>query len=329
MLDLYKLQIFQTVATAGGISRAAERLYLTQPAVSQHIQDLEASLGTELFIRGRRGVRLTPAGETLLDYTRCILRMVADAESAVTNVKELANAQLHLGATPGPGAYLLPEWMQSFHNRFPNLRISVSTDDPQHIVEALSAGKIDLGFVESERLPSEVVDSLILREVESLIVVGPGHPWWERASLSLRDLQGQPFLAPAHGSQTRMWLDNNLAQQDVSVAVIAEFDSMEGIKQSVGAGMGVSILPACVIQREASAGLLRGVPIEDALIQRTLKLVWARALPFKPITRAFLTHLSDIFPQLVKLVPPGSELDLKIIRPLPVSGPPDTPCTSD
>jgi DNA-binding transcriptional LysR family regulator len=87
MLSLYKLEIFNAVVQEGSFSRAAQRLYLTQPAVSQHIQSLESSLGTRLFKRGRRGVQLTPAGEMLHDYTRCIMRLLAEAESAITNVE--------------------------------------------------------------------------------------------------------------------------------------------------------------------------------------------------------------------------------------------------
>ena len=114
MLDLHKLDIFATVARTGSFSAAAEQLLLSQPAVSQHVHDLEASLGTRLFARGRRGVTLTPAGVQLHDYTQAIFRLVAEAESAVTDVANLAAGQLAIGATPGVSVYLLPEPIQEF-----------------------------------------------------------------------------------------------------------------------------------------------------------------------------------------------------------------------
>ena len=97
MLNLYKLEIFALVAKSGSFSRAAEQLLLTQPAVSQHVQDLEASVGAPLFVRGRRGATLTPAGEKLLDYTQRIFALVAEAENAVTDVTRLAGGMVRVG----------------------------------------------------------------------------------------------------------------------------------------------------------------------------------------------------------------------------------------
>ncbi len=107
MLNLHKLEIFATVVRVGSFSAAAEQLLMTQPAVSQHIQDLEASLGTRLFERGRRGVTLTAAGEKLHDYTRTILQLVSEAENAVTDVEHLTSGEIVVGATPGVSVYLL------------------------------------------------------------------------------------------------------------------------------------------------------------------------------------------------------------------------------
>mgnify|MGYP001241721706 CR=1 FL=1 len=327
MLDLYKLEIFQKVAGEGSISKAAERLLLTQPAVSQHVRDLEGALGVELFSRGRRGVTLTPAGETLLDYTRCILRMVTEAESAVANVQELSQGQIRIGATPGASTYLLPEWVQSFHDRFPSLKVLLSTDETDAIADAIGAGTLDIGIVEGDRIRSERASSLHLQAIESFVVVGPGHPWWERGEISLEMLDNQPFLATSQGSQSRQWLDNNLAQHQVQVHVVAEYDNMEAIKRSVRAGMGIAILPGCAIWQEQEAGTLRALAIQGALIERTLKLVWAKALPFKPITRAFLAHLAEWYPHLGKIIPPGSNLDLKLPRPLQMARPESFNCS--
>jgi DNA-binding transcriptional LysR family regulator len=116
MLSLYKLEIFAAVVHAGSFSAASDRLFMTQPAVSQHIQTLEASLGTTLFVRGRRGVSLTPAGESLYGYTLQILRLVAEAESAVTDVENLAEGQIQIGATPGLTSTWCPNGYKVFAN---------------------------------------------------------------------------------------------------------------------------------------------------------------------------------------------------------------------
>ena len=114
MIDLNKLHVFNVVAQAGSFSAAADRLYITQSAVSQHIKELETGLGRQLFQRGRRGVRLTPHGEILQRYARDIFALVARAEAALTDVAHLSEGRVSIGATPGVAVYLAPEWIQRF-----------------------------------------------------------------------------------------------------------------------------------------------------------------------------------------------------------------------
>ncbi len=301
MLSLYKLEIFDAVVQEGSFSRAAERLYLTQSAVSQHIQGLEASLGTKLFKRGRRGVQLTAPGQMLHSYTRCILRLLAEAESVVTNVEQLSAGQIRIGATPGAGMYLLPDWMRAFQNRFPNLSISLVTDVTTEVASGILNHSLNLGFVEGEPGEDERLYQLILQDITQFIVVGQGHPWCGDTSISIAALNGQSFITRSRHSQTRAWLDQLLNRHNISINIVAEFDNPETIKQAVISGMGISIMPEYVIQREQKLGIIRALPVRDVVLQRALRLIWNKSEPFAPITRAFLTHLADQFPQLLTL----------------------------
>ena len=139
MLDLYKLRIFVTVVQEGSFSAAAERLYITQSAVSQHVSDLEAGLGVKLFTRGRRGVTLTHPGQILLGYARQIFDLVVEAENAVADVENLEGGALTIGATPGVGVYLLPDWISSFRARYPRLTISTQTGITSEIISGILA----------------------------------------------------------------------------------------------------------------------------------------------------------------------------------------------
>ncbi|MCC7450846.1 MAG: LysR family transcriptional regulator [Anaerolineae bacterium] len=301
MLSLYKLEVFSAVVESGSFSGAADRLYLTQPAVSQHIQDLEARLGVKLFKRGRRGVSLTAAGETLRDYTSCILRLVAEAESAVTNVEQLSGGQIRIGATPGAGMYLLPDWMRAFQRRFPNLAISLTTDVTAQVIAGILNHTLDMGFIEGEPDNNGRLAQLVLQEVSQYVIVGQGHDWCGRETIAIHDLNGQPFITRTRNSQTRAWLDQLMNEYGVTVNVVAEFDNPEAIKQAVISGMGLAIMPEYVVRRERDLRLLRAVPVADAALVRTLKLVWDGQSPFKPAARAFLTHLSSQFPQVLSL----------------------------
>jgi DNA-binding transcriptional LysR family regulator len=300
MLNLYKLEIFNTVAMEGSFSKAAERLLLTQPAVSQHVRDLESGLSKALFERTPRGVKLTPAGEILLDYTRCILRLVTEAEQALTSLDRLEQGNIAIGATPSTSVYLLPGWIQDFHQRFPGLGILLRTDTTPNIAADILAGKLDLGFVEGELQPEARVNTMALQELELLVVVGAGHRFWERTQVSLRDLNGETFIARPPGSQTRAWIDQVLQQHGVLPRVIAEFDNPEAIKQAVTSGMGAAILPDLALQNE-DQHKLHAIPIQEQDLRRTLKLVWAADGVLKPVSRAFLAQLSERYPALAQL----------------------------
>ncbi len=302
MLSLYKLEVFNAVIEAGSFSRAAERLYLTQSAVSQHIQDLEASLGARLFERRARGVELTSAGQVLQDYTRCILNLLAEAQNAVTNVEQLSSGQIRVGATPGAGGYLVPEWMQSFRERYPRLTIALTTDVTAEIVTRILSRALDIGFVEGEIDDQTGLETLELQAIPQYVVIGRTHPWYGRQAIAVRELDGQPLvIRPAH-SQTRVWLDGLLTRWGVKPVMVAELDSLEAIKQALIAGMGFSILPEYVVRRECDLGVLAALPVHDALLDRTLRLIWDGRRPLNPVSRAFLRHLSSAFPQLLKLV---------------------------
>lgn len=302
MLDLYKLEIFNKVAIEGSFSRAAARMSLSQPAVSQHMRDLETSLGVELFVRGYRGVTLTAPGETLLDYTRCILRLLGEAENAIRHLNQLEAGQIALGATPGVGVYLLPAWVQAFHERFPNLATSLRTDTTSQILQAIRDKEVEIGFVEGEFSAQPPLHSQVLRNIDLFVVVHRGHTWWSRQVIQLHELQGQDFISRPAGSHTRAWIDQALNDAGVQSHIVAEFDNPEAIKQAVASGMGITILPEWGLSDPRTERELRSLPVQGVDLRRTLKLVWNEEAPFKPAVRAFLALLMDEFPQLTQLV---------------------------
>lgn len=303
MLSLHKLEVFITVVEANSFSAAADRLYLTQSAVSQHMHDLESSLGVRLFERGPRGVRLTPAGERLRDYTRSILGLLAEAENAVADVSGMASGQMRLGATPGVSGYLLPGWIQVFRARFPRLLVSLTTGVTDEVAAGLLSRALDIGLIEGELMVHPGVRVLELEAVRQWVVVGRGHPWHGREVVRAAELTGQAFIMRPPQSQSRLWLNRVLAEQGVSPVVAAELDSVEAIKQAVITGMGIAVLPDYVVTREREQGLLSLVAVSDAPFQRSLKLAWDQSRPFTPVTRAFLALMAEQFPALASLTP--------------------------
>lgn len=304
MLSLHQLEIFYTVARSRTFGEAADKLYITQPAVSQHIKMLEANLGTSLFNRSRRGVTLTPAGETLFEYTTEILRLVAQAENAVTDVRNLADGQTLIGATPNISSYLLPNWIRDFRERFPNITTSVKTDVTARIIEDVRDHHLDIGFIEGEieALNTDGMGWLVLEDVPQVVVVGRDHPWWENQSIHVDMLNQQRMVTRQRNSQTRIWLDGVLSNYSVIPKVTGEFDNPEAIKHAVSSGQCMTIMPEYAIQRDCEMGIMRKILIQDVDLRRELKLVWDQERVFSPVTRTFLDFLSGFYPELKLLI---------------------------
>ena len=302
MLDLYKLEIFECVVEEGSFSAAAEQLMMSQSGVSQHIRDLERTLGAILFERSRRGAKLTASGRTLYDYSRRVLNLVSEAENAITDVANLQEGQVRLEATPGVSIYILSERVQAFRDQYPRLAVSLETRITPEIVRDVLARQADIGVIEGE-LDSDADSRLHVQELETIVqyvVVGRQHEFWNRDQVEIDELDGHAFIMRQPASQTRIWLDGMLAQHGVTPRVNAEFDNVESIKRTVAAGSGLTILPRYAIREEEALGTLRALSIAGDPLQRTLKLVWDRRRHLSPVTRSLLEALAPRCPAIVE-----------------------------
>ncbi len=300
MLDLYKLEVFECVVEEGSFTAAAQRLLMTQSGVSQHIKELERSLGAELFTRSRRGAALTAGGVALYDFSQRILRLAAEAEIAVTDVAQLEGGQVLVQATPGVSIYVLSAWVHTFGERYPRLTASLETRITPEIVASVLARRADIGFVEGE-LDAGAAAKLAVQPLETIVqyvVAGPRHEFWDRAEIAPAELDGRVFIMRQPASQSRIWLDAMLRRHGVAPRIGAEFDNMESIKRTVAAGAGLTIMPKYAVHDEEAFGTLRAVPIAGEPLTRTLKLVWNARRYLSPVTRSLLTHLTPLYPAL-------------------------------
>jgi DNA-binding transcriptional LysR family regulator len=304
MLDLYKLKIFAAVVQAGSFSAAAEQLYITQSAVSQHMKDLEASLGQSLFQRGWRGVSLTSEGEILARYTRQIFELVAQAEASLTNVAQLAAGKISIGTTQGIGIYLAPDWVQRFRGKYPQLTVGLQTGPVNQIAVDILGHRLDIGVIEGEledHYPTKLTQ-LILEEIEQVVVVGTSHPFAGEDHLQVTDLNRQSFIVRQQHSQSRIWLNQILDHYGVEPMIGAEFDNLESMKRTLTVGRCLAVLPRYVVKAEVEQGILHAIPVDGQPFSRSLKLIWDNEMPFSPITHAFLTELSQLYPSLQSLL---------------------------
>ena len=293
MLSLYKLEIFNAVAQERSFSRAAERLYMTQAAVSQHIHDLENALGAQLFTRKPGGVQLTEAGARLLDYTKQILGLVAQAESELTQVANLAHGALLIGALPHAAALVLPHWVLPFQQRYPQLTLSIQPESTPVILERVADGMLDLGFVD---VPPEDgrLSSTPLPASEVGIIVSRNHPWSERDRISIRELDGQEFISCPARHYGRLWMNQMFARFEISPRIIAELDDTQKILELIRRQRAAAFLPRFIVQGQKEYHCLELSEAEE--INHPLVLATLADSPISAIARAFLTQMStDIF----------------------------------
>ena len=299
MVSLHKLAIFLAVVEAGSFSGAGNALYMTQSAVSQHMQDLEARFGVRLFERGRRGVVPTPAAQILSVYARALLRLAGEAERVLAEAAALAHQPLHLGATPGLEEYLLGGWIRSLRERVPALNVVVIGDRAQRLVERVLAHELHAAFIEAERIRLPGLVAISLRDVAYHLVVGRGHPWHDQDPISVQTLSAQPIAVAGEDKATASWLAKSAAAQGLPVRLEAPRTGLHTLRQRVLAGQIAALLPDYAIYQDVHAHQMRILPVQGGDFCRTLFLVWASGRPLPAPLRVFLVFLAEHFPQLL------------------------------
>ncbi len=314
MFSLHQVEIFQTVATEGSISRAAEMLYLSQPAVSQHIRALEKDIGVQLLVRGRRGVTLTPAGEVFLKYARQLLRLSREArESTVLTAQRGQQRQyLHIGATPGIGACLLPHWMNDFYASNHHITLALKVLSTSELVRRLAGPELAFAVVGDAINRSSVVEVTHLWDEEAVIVVGRGHPLWGKEQINAEELSQHAFVMRENNSLAHAWELQTLAEFGVNPRTVAEFNTTAAIKQAVSTGMGIALLPCFSIRNELDSGRLKCVRLAEGTLRRPIHLLWTPTslqLPGAEAFVQFLTQSLDRLPVQPVKIPDEPDVD--------------------
>ena len=258
-MEIAQLRSFLQVADAGTVTRAAEQLYLTQPAVTQHIHALERELGTPLFDRLGRGMRLTAAGRILQDYARKSLAALDECRLVLREWQSGATGPLTVGAGVTTSIFYLPRWLRQFKESHPGVELIVRTGHSREIVALLLNGAVDLGLITSPTDHPQIVLIPLFAE-EIVLVVPPDHPLAGTVSTPFR-LASVPLILFPRGAGFRAYLDRFFASVQCPVSVKMETDSMEAIKSFVGAGLGASLLPLSAVRQEVEDGTLARVTL--------------------------------------------------------------------
>jgi DNA-binding transcriptional LysR family regulator len=298
-MNLNHLFLFRAVAEARGFSRAAESVHVSQPAISMQVGELEAQLGLTLFHRLPRGVKLTAAGQVLLEYARRLGALVDEAERAMAEMKGLCRGRLAVGASTTIGVYLLPNLLGEYRRRYPDIDLQFDISNTEDIENRLVDGTLDAGLTEGLPPKRDELESAIFLRDELVPIGRPDHPRLKANSepLTLRQLCAEPMIMREAGSGTREVIESALAKRGHKLQrVPMVLGSTEAIKRAVAAGLGVAIVSHLTIQTELASGQLAILPVRGFQLTRPLHRLWWRNRAQDPATVAFFALLNRRYP---------------------------------
>lgn len=286
------LALFHAVAEAGSVTRAAERLRVSQPAVSKQILELEGALEVRLLERLPRGVRLTEAGRLLSEYARRQNVLEREAARAIEEFRGLKRGRLAVGASTTIAAYLLPPVFGRFHQRHPEIELRLEIANTRDIQRYLLDGVIEIGLTEGV-IETEDLDFRVFHQDELVAIARPRHPLLGKRPVAAQELCREPFILREEGSGTRAVVERALAGRGLSVKPVLSLASTEAIKHCVAAGLGLAIVSRLAIGLELKFGSLAVIPVKDLAIPRPLHLQELHGKDHSPAMKQFLEILAS------------------------------------
>ena len=307
---LDQLRILKAIAAEGSFKKAADLLYVTQPAVSLQIQNLEKQLEITIFDRGGRKALLTEGGRLLLEYCERILNQCDEACKAIEDLNSLKGGTLIIGASQTTGTYLMPRMIGLFRQTYPDVSVQLQVHSTRRTGWSVANGQIDLAIIGGQ-LPGDLENLLqiIPYATDELALVLPiTHPLANKKELLKEDLYKLNFVTLDSQSTTRKVVDKLLKDSGLDLQrlkIEMELNSLEAIKNAVQAGLGASFLPVVSIERELAGGTIHKAYIADLEVKRELKLI---TNPSRYTSRASEVFKKNILPQFASLESPLREI---------------------
>ncbi len=286
--ELYK--IFYHTVSAGSFSGAAEKLFITQSAVSQAIKNLETKLGVTLFFRKTRNLKLTPEGELLFTHIEQAFNFIKTGERKLNETQNLDFGEIRIGASDTVCKYFLMPYLENFHRLYPKIKIQFINRTSPKILENLKNGAIDFGIVTLPLTDHNVITQE-LTIVTDILIAAPKYVELKGKKIKMVELSGFPLLLLEKASATRRNFDAFLKQNKINLVPEVELESVDLLVEFARIGMGV----AHVLKESASAAIERGelfeVKVEEKIPQRKLGLAVMNQVPLSKAAEMFVDKL--------------------------------------
>jgi DNA-binding transcriptional LysR family regulator len=292
-INLNHLRIFYYAARERNLTKAAEALFVTQPAVTMQIKALEQYLEVPLFRKRGKFLELTDEGNVLYKYAEKIFGVVDEMEHALKGFASLTHGSLIIGTTRSFARYLMPRLLSGYQEKFPGIKVSLEVGSSSEIAEGVAAFKYDLAIIGRIPLPGKV-KAIPFKPEEFCVVASPYHPLAKKGAVSWQELEKEPIIIREPGSGSRHFMLSLLASHGVKPSVALEAGSVEFIKEYVIQSRGISFLYKPEIEREAQMGLLKALNLGDGPLYIETIVVVPDGVTLSPASRAFLEQVDKL-----------------------------------
>lgn len=298
-----QLLVLVTVVEERNFTRAAQKLHISQPAISQHIHNLERRLGSQLLDRTNKYVRLNKAGEIAYRHAKEALKLDDQMQRLIVDLKERPQGPLKIGASFTFGEYILPHLIAEFRTRYPDIRPMIEIENTQHVLDSVTEGDIDIGIIEGMSLRDHDVIVEPIAKDTVVIVASSHHPLSSSPLVTAQEIAAEPWIVREIGSGTREITDYAMRFYGIEPAQIIEYASTQIIKESVAAGLGITILSKWAIRRELAWKTFVELKLGSELIHRPFSIVLKRSDFQTKATQLFRTFVHEQSPRLNQFQP--------------------------
>lgn len=275
---LDQLRILKAIAAEGSFKRAADSLYVSQPAVSLQVQNLEKQLNVPLFDRGGRRAKLTEAGHLLLSYGEKIIALCQETCRAIEDLQNLQGGTLIVGASQTTGTYLIPRMIGLFRQKYPDVSVQLQVHSTRRTSWGVANGQVDLAIIGGE-VPAELQETLKVipyAEDELALILPSFHPLAQVETIQKEDLYKLNFITLDSQSTIRKVIDKVLTRYEIDpkrLKIEMELNSIEAIKSAVQSGLGAAFVSTTAIEKELEMGVLHRAKIDNMVVKRTLSVI--------------------------------------------------------
>lgn len=295
-ITIQQLEALIFLVSERNFSRAARKMFLTQPSLTKHIQKLEEAVNSRVVNRENSGITLTPEGKVLYDIARKIVYLRDDARDRILKLQNPTAGVIHLCASTIPATYIMPRVLTAFKSAYPDIHTYIISTNSDDAIEMVSNGSSDIGFV-GKKPQSRKLQHIPLWHDHLALILPEHFPQANKKSVSPEELFQIPFIVREKGSATRETLDRYLrdhASRDIAgMNVVAELGSSEAVKEGIIAGLGASILSVYAVERELRQGVVSITSIDGWDIQRDFYVTYRKSLTMTPAVTLFLNFVQS------------------------------------